>query len=260
MRICPRKQRSVTWPGVWQVLHSSHLQPRVWQLPFTAREHLLMAGKSAWLWGGGRWCCQSCVPRNPRQIPGAGSRDGGGSVAAGSRLRGVVSTQLCPQQLSGDEFHQQESCSYKFNFESDPSTTANVFRVLDLLEVNSVSASEQRAQPRAGRAGNVQHRVRKDSHVPGFTQGHFHGLNSTKCLVSWVKSLSLVLKNYFSLILEHVLIGSLETFRFWRAESSAVHLRMWCTPASVICTLMVETQQSPPPKPHCSHKNECNYI
>lgn len=58
-------------------------------------------------------------------------------------LLGVVSTQLCLQQLSGDEFHQQESCSYKFNFESDPSTSANVFRLLDLLGVNSVSASEQ---------------------------------------------------------------------------------------------------------------------
>lgn len=153
MRICPRKQRSVTWPGVWQVVCSSHLQPRVCQVPFAAWEHLLVAGKSAWLWGGGRWCCQGCVPRNPQQIPGAGSGDGWTDGA--QLLLGVVSTQLCLQQLSGDEFHQQESCSYKSNFESDPSTSANVFRLLDLLGVNSVSASEQWA----GTGGTVQQRI-----------------------------------------------------------------------------------------------------
>jgi len=54
-----------------------------------------------------------------------------------------MSTQLCFKQLFRDEFHEHDSCSYKFNFESDPSTTANVFRLLDLLVVNSVIASKQ---------------------------------------------------------------------------------------------------------------------
>lgn len=81
----------------------------------------------------------------PPQSPADSGPDGA------QLLLGVVSTQLCLQQLPGDEFHQQESCSYKFNFESDPSTSANVFRLLDLLGVNSVSASEQRA----GTGGNV---------------------------------------------------------------------------------------------------------
>lgn len=177
MRICPRKQRSVTWPGVWQVLCSSHLQPRVCQFPFAAWEHLLVAGKSAWLWGGGCWCCQGCVPRNPRQIPALAAGTEGAQL-----LLGVVSTQLCLQQLPGDEFHQQESCSYKFNFESDPSTSANVFRLLDLLGVNSVSASEQRA-----RAGTV----REDSLGQGLLRDTFtawtpqnvcsHGLSFISC-------------------------------------------------------------------------------
>lgn len=229
---------------------SSRLQPRVCQVPSAAWEHLLVAGKSAWLWGGGCWCCQGCSPESPADS-GRWQR---GRTDGAQLLLGVVSTQLCLQQLPGDEFHQQESCSYKFNFESDPSTSANVFRLLDLLGVNSVSASQQWVQ--AGTGGTEQHR--KDSHGAGFTQGHFHSLNSTKCLLSWVELSSLVLKNYFSLILEHVLIESLATFHFWRAESSPVHLRMWCTPASAICIVMVATQQSPPPKPHCSHKHECN--
>lgn len=131
------------------------------------------------------------------------------ALAAGTEgaqlLLGVVSTQLCLQQLSRDEFHQQESCSYKFNFESDPSTSANVFRLPDLWGVNSVSASGQRAW--AGRE-------EMDSHGPGFTQGQFHSLSSTKCLLLWGKLSSLLLKNCFSLILEPVLIWSLENVNF----------------------------------------------
>lgn len=83
-----------------------------------------------------------------------------GSVVGASSFRGVMSTQLCLQQLFRDEFQEHESCSYRFNFESDPSTTANVFRPLDLWEVNSVIASRQQARLKTPRyvmkRGSVQ--------------------------------------------------------------------------------------------------------
>lgn len=56
--------------------------------------------------------------------------------------------------------------SYKFKFDSGPSTTANVFRSLDVLEVNPVSASMQRAQ-----RSTLRCEMRRYSILNAFTAG-----------------------------------------------------------------------------------------
>lgn len=60
-----------------------------------------------------------------------------GTVVSDSYFLDVMLTQLRVKQLCRRWVSQSESCSYKFNFESDPTTTANVFKCLDLLAINS---------------------------------------------------------------------------------------------------------------------------
>lgn len=60
-----------------------------------------------------------------------------GAVVSDSYFLDVMLTQLWVKQLCRGWVSQAECCSYKFNFESNPTTTANVFKCLDLLAINS---------------------------------------------------------------------------------------------------------------------------
>lgn len=196
----------------------SHLEQQ-WQM--------LTVVKSHWLWSR----CPLCwlVLPNPRLLESSAdlkcrfcfAREHERKVP--QLLVLVASWLFCPHSCDSSScfrmsFTSMRARSYKFKFDSDPSTTANVFRCLDLLEVNPVGASKQRAQQ-----STLRCEMRRCSILNAFMWGTSSISASVWSGTGTFRASSHKTSDLMSLLcwrtIFHLLYNMfLETFHFWRSE------------------------------------------